>query len=242
MTGRDPGAVSTTPTGSPFQYLVQQQRQPKVFYGEPYEDAEDWLDHFERVAAFNGWDNRFKLPNVYFSLEENARTWYENNESTMSSWEEFCQRLLATYPNSDRKEKAEAALQTRNQRPNESVAMYAEHMAHLFKRADPSMTDDTKVRHLMRGVKQGIFAGLMRSPPTTASEFVCEATTIERALHQRARHYSRNEPALPNVSGMDSLGLRELVRQIVREELQRLQQGQVPPAPLSIAELVREET
>lgn len=103
------------------------------------------------------------------------------------------------------------------------------------------MTDDTKVRHLMRGVKQDIFAGLMRSPPRTVAEFVHEATTIERALHQRARHCNRNEPVLSNVSEMDGLGLRELVRQIVREELQRRQQGQVPPAPLPIAELVREE-
>lgn len=117
--------------------MVQQQRSPKVFYGAPYEDAEDWLDHFEHVATFNGWDNGFKRRNVYFSLEEDTRAWYENNESTMPSWEEFRQRLLATYPNSDRKEKAEAALQARNQRPNDRVAMYAEHMTRLFRRADP---------------------------------------------------------------------------------------------------------
>lgn len=198
------------------------------------------LDYFDRVATLNHWDNGFKLRHVYFLLEEDARTWYENNQSKMSSRKAFRQRLLATNPNSDHKEKAEAAHQARNQRPNESVAMYAEHMARLFRQADLSMTDDTKVRHLMRGVKRDIFAGLLRSPPRTVAEFVHEAT-IERALHQRARHYNRNEPVLSNVPEKDGLGLRELVRQIVREELQRLQQGQVSPAPLSIAELVREE-
>lgn len=202
---------------------------------------EDWLDHFERVATFNGWDDERKRKHVYFSLEDSAQTWFENRKSTMPSWEEFRQRLLAAYTNSDRKEKAEAALQARNQRPNESVAMYAEDMARLFRRADSAMTDEKQVRHLMRGVKQEIFAGLIRCPPRTVDEFVREATTIERALHHRARHYNRDEPVVSSVTEMEGSGLRELVRQIVREELQRLQQGQVSPASMSVAEIVREE-
>ncbi|KAH9375258.1 hypothetical protein HPB48_022448 [Haemaphysalis longicornis] len=82
----------------------------------------------------------------------------------MSSWEEFRQRLLATSPNSYRKKKSEAALQNQNQCPNESVTPYAEHMARLFRREDPSLTDYMKVRHLMHGVKRGIFAGYCGVP------------------------------------------------------------------------------
>lgn len=119
--------------------------------------------------------------------------------------------------------------------------MYADDMARLFRRADPAMKEGKKVRHLMRGVKQDIFAGLIRSPQRTVAEFVGEAATIERALHQRARQYNLEEAVLSCVPEQASSGLRELVRQIFREELQRLQQEPVSSASVSIAKIMRDE-
>lgn len=58
----------------------------------------------------------------------------------------------------------------------------------LFGRSDPSMPEDKKLRHLMRGVKQEIFAGLMRSPPGTVPGFVEEVTVIDRALARQNSH------------------------------------------------------
>lgn len=242
MTGRNTGVVDAPPPPTPsIQYVVHQPRTPKIFYGESFEDVEDWLEQFERVAAFNEWNEERKLHNVYYALEEGARTWFENYEAKMTSWEEFRRRILAAYVTGDRKETAEAALQARSQRPNESVTTYAEDMSRLFRRADPDMAEDKKVRHLMRGVKEEIFAGLVRNPPLTVSEFIKEATAIERALRQRARQYHREGATVSNVAQLGMPGLREIVRQIVREELHRLQLGNVSPASVSIAEIVREE-
>ncbi|KAK8771557.1 hypothetical protein V5799_025197 [Amblyomma americanum] len=179
----------------PAPILYHTPRTPPSFRGDVYENAEDWLDIFERVARYNGWSDDRKLHNVYFALEDSARTWYENHEGNLSTWETFRQNLIATFPNADRREKAEAALRSRNQRTNESVRMYVEDMTRLFKRADPSMAEETKLRHLMRGVKQELFAGLVRSPPRTVAEFLTEATTMETTLLQRARQYNRDHLA-----------------------------------------------
>lgn len=246
MTGRDNSAPVPPATPTPVEFVIHQPRVPKSFHGDAFEDVEDWLDQFERVASFNGWNEQRKRQNVYFALDDPARTWFENNEATMSSWEEFRRRLLATYVSIDRKEKAENALQARNQRPNESVAMYVEDMVRLFRRADPSMPDDKKLRHLMRGVKQEIFAGLIRNPPGTVPEFVAEATSIERALQQRARQHSHPEAAAPGTNILTALegnvdGLCELIRRIVREELQAMRHGPVSTSTVSVAELVRDE-
>ncbi|XP_049270134.1 uncharacterized protein LOC119385971 [Rhipicephalus sanguineus] len=230
---------------TPSQLIVSQPVIPKVFHGDSFEDAEDWLDHFERVANINQWNEERKLRNVYVALEDSERVWYENHEASLTSWEEFRRQLLCTFGNSDRREKAEAALRTRNQRTNETVAMYIEDMSRLFKRADPSMTEDKKVRHLMHGVKQELFAGLVRNPPRTVAEFRSEATTIETTLHQRARQYNRDVACTS--AGVYSAGvpdnldtLRELVRSVVRVELRKLQSPDVAPE-LSIADVVREE-
>lgn len=194
---RTTDAATMTSQVTPAQLVVSQPRKPPTFHGDSFEDVEDWLELFERVASFNEWDERQKLRNVYFALEDFAKTWFENHEPSLSSWEEFRRQLLATYASTDRKEKAEIALQARNQLTNENVAMYIEDMSRLFKRADPTMNEDKKLRHLMRGVKQELFAVLVRNPPRTVADFRAEATSIEKTLEQRARQYNREASCAP---------------------------------------------
>lgn len=231
---------------TPGQVVFHQPRTPSSFNGDVFEDAEDWLDQYERVAEFNGWDQGRKLRNVYFSLDHSANTWFENHEREMTNWEEFRRKFLATYARNDRREKAEAALHCRIQRPNESVAMYYEDMSRLFRRADPSMAEDKKLRHLMRGVKQELFAGLVRNPPHTVTEFITEASTMERTLEQRARQYDRNQ----NCASVDMLSaalgsspdaLRELIRSVVREELRLAELAKTSPTFASLEQVVRAE-
>ncbi|KAM7294792.1 hypothetical protein ISCGN_024297 [Ixodes scapularis] len=91
---------------------------------------------------------------------------------------------------------------------------------------------------------------LFGNPPTTVDGFVTEVTNIERALPARASHYHRlaGVPVLPtvascrldlNTASVD--GLREIVRDIVREELREMLPGANRPSSLSLAEVVREE-
>ncbi|XP_077512923.1 juvenile hormone acid O-methyltransferase-like [Amblyomma americanum] len=58
----------------------------KSFNGDIFEDVEDWLQRYEQVTAFNQWDDAAYLRNVYFSLDDGARTWFENRENQLSSW------------------------------------------------------------------------------------------------------------------------------------------------------------
>lgn len=233
-------------TGQPPASLVLHTPQwPRPFHGEPFEDVEDWLDDFDRVAEVNDWDERKKLRRVYFALEDSARTWFANHEPSITTWQEFQRQIRDTYSSPARKERAEQALQSRVQKPNESVAMFVEDMSRLFKRADPGMTEAKKVRLLMRAVKEQLFAGLMRRPPATVAEFVSEATTMERALQQRSSVYDRQitlGSASPSLSlPCDTDALRELVRSVVREELDRLQGVRFQPTATSLTDIVREE-
>ncbi|XP_077551644.1 uncharacterized protein LOC144165723 [Haemaphysalis longicornis] len=230
------------------QVTFQQPREPNCFHGEAFEDVDDWLDHFERVARFNQWNNNNKLHNVYFSLKDGAETWFLNNEASMQTWEEFREKLLETFSSTDRCDHAMRLLDSRIQKPNESVAMFAEDMARLFKRADPAMAEAKKLRYLMNGVKEQLFAGLVRNPPQTVQAFIKEATAIERALQERSRQYNRHtNHASSNVAMLSTVNerdLRDLVRTIVQEELRKLKVSSPEPviaSAFSIAEIVREE-
>ncbi|KAH8035890.1 hypothetical protein HPB51_010642 [Rhipicephalus microplus] len=128
--------------------------------------------------------------------------------------------------------------------------MFAEDMTRLFGRADPEMPEDRKLRYLMRGVKEQLFAGLVRNPPTTVAEFTKEATATERALQQRYRQQNPlNVRASSPVTTAASLcdndrPLQEVIRKILREELRQL--GLIPateptPALSFVADVVRDE-
>lgn len=224
--------------------IVNAPRTPNPFHGDAFEDVEDWLDHFDRVATFNDWDDRRKLKNVYFSLLDAARVWYENHEASFTSWQEFYRLLRDAFSTPERKERAEQALSSRFQMPNETVAMFVEDMTRLFRRADPLMPEDKKVRMLMRGVKEQLFAGLVRNPPTTVSQFVREATVMERMLRQRLSQYERQTTMTAACSLVpardDRESLTELIRQVVREELQR-HYGSAPPSAAALTDVIREE-
>lgn len=236
---------------SPTYVTVQNQRVPEPFHGDTYEDADDWLDQYERVARSNRWSPDEKVSNLYFSLQGSAKTWFHNREGSFATWDEFSRRFLETFRNTDRRETAQRLLEARIQKPNEAVAMFAEDMARLFRRADPSMPESKKVSHLMRSVKEKLFAGLVRNPPTTVDEFIREATSIERALQQRYRQYDRpaaDAPAGAAVLGVpDERTLRQLIRDIVREEIAKENARQAAPPPpqectvASVAEVVRNE-
>lgn len=247
VTMTSPQAAMEVPTSStPIYCTVQNPLMPSPFHGELFEDVDDWLSEFERVAAINYWDDAAKLRNVYSCLKDGARTWFLNRDDVLTSWREFQHRLLETYRSPDRRERAERALQARIQMPNETVTMYVEDMTRLFKRADPAMPEEKKLRYLMRGVKEQLFAGLVRSPPKSVAEFLTEAATMEKVLHQRSALFDRqvntaSSPEFRATLGSNSIEwIREIVRSVVREEIQKLY-GPRQPEVGSIASVIRDE-
>ncbi|XP_077541293.1 uncharacterized protein LOC144153539 [Haemaphysalis longicornis] len=201
--------------------VLQQPREPPSFHGSPAEDPEDWLEQVERVRMFNRWDDAETLRQVFFYLEDSARIWFENHESFLESWNDFRTKVLTTFTTVVRKEWAEVLVQTRTPQPNENIAVYVEEKKRIFRRSDPCMAEEKKLRFLMRGVKEELFAGLVRSQPKTVAEFVTEASTIEKALEMRAKQYDRNIVSAANANYFDSTripadSLRETIHAIVR--------------------------
>lgn len=227
MTSTQDPVQAPTPS-TPIYCTVQNPLMPSPFHGAQHEDVDDWLSEFERVAAINYWDDAAKLRNVYTCLKDGAKTWFLNRDDVLTSWREFQRRLLETYRSPDRRERAERALQSRIQMPNETVSMYVEDMTRLFKRADPAMAEEKKLRHLMRGVKEQLFAGLVRSPPKSVAEFLTEAATMERVLHQRSAQFDRqvNAASTPEIfatpGSKSPEWIREIIRSVVREEMEKM--------------------
>ncbi|KAK8778689.1 hypothetical protein V5799_019969 [Amblyomma americanum] len=164
-------------------YVPVTPRSVTPFCADGLDDVEDWVQHYERVARLNGWTPDQYLQNLYFSLDATAKYWFENPEESLTSWEICKSELLRTFANQHRQQHAEDLLHVRIQAPTESVRSFVEDVLRLSARADPRATEEKKVQALMRGIRNDIFGGLVRNPPTAVAEFVAEVLTS--SMHWR---------------------------------------------------------
>ncbi|KAG0434787.1 hypothetical protein HPB47_018889 [Ixodes persulcatus] len=218
-----PRKKTATMTTPPVVVLPVAARTPVSFHGEPYETSRTgynitnvWpaITDGHRSSAFRMCTSLWKARHAP-GLKTTKRRFRRGKNSRPS-----CDAPLPT--NSDDSVPKNSCERETKGRPRASQAS-VEDVLHLMNRADPNAPEEKKLRVLMRGVKENIFGGLVRSPPTTVEGFITEATNIERALQARAAHYHRGPGvAAFSSSGCNNTDIREIIRDIVREELKKL--------------------
>ncbi|UYV64979.1 hypothetical protein LAZ67_3002638, partial [Cordylochernes scorpioides] len=227
-------------------YFVQHlPRNPSMFSGEDGEDPLTWLKGYKRVAKHNHWDETLCLANVYFYLNGTALKWFENNEETIRNWEEFTTQLESVFGKSESlRLLAEKKLKIRAQLKGESTEFYIQDVLRLCKEVDLQMSEGDKISHLMKGIVEELYQALLPRDINNTDQFVSECRRIE-ALHRRRVTPAKYE-RLPNVASLDvcddNTDLSSMIRQIVREEVQRaLAAPREEPRIATIEDMVREE-
>ena len=249
---KTPAGTSTAANIIPPIPIVTYQlpRSPCIFTGDSQQDANRWLKDFDRISAYNRWDDQMCLANVIFYLAGTARQWFDNNEDTFTNWSVFRESLKSTFCRAaDIKRLAERQLLTRAQQNGETSESYIQDVLALCRKANPSMPEEEKVAHLMKGIAEDLYQILSSQEYDTVDAFVKRCRHIE-SLRRRRIARPRFQ-RLPNVSAVsaetDSDDLRSLIRTIVREELQKvLPEAQCfteagPETTNDIASVVREE-
>ncbi|UYV63976.1 hypothetical protein LAZ67_2006231, partial [Cordylochernes scorpioides] len=227
-------------------YFVQHlPRNPSMFSGEDGEDPHTWLKGYNRVAKYNHWDETLCLANVYFYLNGTALKWFENNEETIRNWGEFNTQLESVFGKSESlRLLAEKKLKIRAQLKGESTEFYIQDVLRLCKEVDLQMSEEDKISHLMKGIVEELYQALLPKDINNTDQFVSECRRIE-ALHRRRVTPAKYE-RLPNVASLDvcndNTDLSSMIRQIVREEVQRaLAAPREEPRIATIEDMVREE-
>lgn len=121
--------MSDVPTSTPV--ILQQPRVSQTFHGYATEDPEKWLKQFKRVAKINWRNEEMKLQYVYVSLDGPAKTWYENHDTTLTTWYILRNEVLRIFNSIMRKERARLLLESSTQQSNETVNVYAEKIKRL---------------------------------------------------------------------------------------------------------------
>ncbi|UYV79931.1 K02A2.6-like [Cordylochernes scorpioides] len=227
-------------------YVVQHlPRNPSIFSGEDGEDLQKWLKGYARVARYNHWDETLCLTKVYFYLSGTALKWFENNEESIQTWKEFTSQLENVFGKKENsKLQAEKKLKTRAQLKGESTECYIQDLLCLCKEVDPQMSEEDKISHLMKGIAEELYQALLPSDLQSTEQFITECRRVEALRCRRVTptRYQR----LPNVASLcdqdDGEDLSSMIRQIVREEVQRaLGSTREEPKISTIEDMVKEE-
>lgn len=266
-TSRPPSPALTTPTavGSnsiqppqpwPVWHPSSRQRDPKVFSGLGDEEIEEWLDIYERISTYNRWDNANKLANIIFYFTDVAKTWYLNHETEWHTWEAFTTRAKEIFGRPEnRRATAERRLNFRVQQQGESYTAYIEDVLRLCRRANEQMQEGERVRHLLKGISEEAFAMFLNQPPPDVNAVVSGCTRLAEARQHRvlslgaAVSVPGHLPPVPQhlpspaIQPTTQDGLRSLIREIVREELNQLlaQPSASPTSQAPIQHVIRNE-
>lgn len=244
-----------TQTASQARICQVRQRDPPFFSGSSDDDVDDWLVQYCRVSSHNAWDDDAKLANVVFFLKDTALQWFENHEAALTSWTTFCESIKKLFGRpSQRKRYAIQRLSTRAQVLGETCTCYIEDVLSLCRRADPTMTEQDKVNHILKGIAEDIFNFLAPKSPKTVTELIDECGKFEELRNRRvSSDFQRLPQTIVTSSPCDTLSLVELVRRVVAEEIRlalpptqtsahtRVPQQNLPP-PTSIQEAFTEVT
>lgn len=221
-----PGTSSAQVNFAPVPILTYQlPRNPCIFTGGDDQDASKWLKDFERIASYNRWDEQMCLANVIFYLTGTARQWFDNNEDTFADWTTFKISLTNTFCRTeDLKRKAETLLHTRAQQIGESSESYTQDVLSLCRKVNPSMPEDEKIAHLMKGITEDLYQILSAQDYDTVEAFVKRCRHIESLRRRRVTRPKFQR--LPNVSTFSAetelSDIRCIIRDIIREELQKV--------------------
>lgn len=222
--------VSTT------SFPAARQRDPPTFSGTGMIDVEDWLATYERVGKYNGWNDAAKLNNVAFYLTDIAKTWFLNHEADLPSWTSFSTRVGELFGKpASRKAEAQEKLSRRIQLEGEKYISYIEDILTLCSRADAAMPEPVKINHIMKGISQEAFQFLVTKSPSTVQQLVELCQALQDATNNHVRRppvTAYGQTNLPAIESANIDSLRSLIRDIVREELQRLA---TPPSGQSLS-------
>ena len=127
---------------------------PTLFLGKPEEDAQEWLDNFENIAAANRWDDNRKLQVISVYLLKTAKRWLDENRANITAWTGIYRSVIGTFKYeflkkfmTDRKKTLWIREFQNLKQGKGNIDTYIDEFTRLYKKVDPTgaWTEEMKV-------------------------------------------------------------------------------------------------
>lgn len=152
------------------------------FSGLDFEDVEEYLIRFERIADCNSWNPDQRKQHLPAFLRGAAESWHHSYHLTNPdcSWDEFKDSLRAAFPGGQ-KLVLQKNLFTKVQGSEETIPAYFHFMRYLCDRVDPNMAEATRADCIIRGLRQPYLSMVITANPRSCADLWAVLQRIHQA-------------------------------------------------------------
>ncbi|UYV74255.1 hypothetical protein LAZ67_11002642, partial [Cordylochernes scorpioides] len=157
------------------------------------EDPRPWIESLEEIGFLYHWADYIIAHYAAMNMTGSAKTWLNLHKASFTSWENIKIRLIQDFSLDANKEELRMKL-NRMQHWNEPAIRFAEDILVLCNKVDPAMEEETKIDHVIGGLKKEYSFALYLNPPKTTDELlvVCKKMdSFEKKYRERVEK-SRN--------------------------------------------------
>jgi hypothetical protein len=156
-------------------------KNPKTFKGGK-DDVKKWIEDIEHLLDLANIPESTRLNLISYSLRGDALEWFKNNRTSLTSWSVFVLELKRAFTSSFHEELAFKKLESYSQGENQSIRTFFNEVLKLCKEADSSMSDATKLKHLLSKTKPSIQFEVRKKKPTSTTEYLEYAKEAEELI------------------------------------------------------------
>ncbi|XP_075526648.1 N-acetylated-alpha-linked acidic dipeptidase 2-like [Dermacentor variabilis] len=151
---------------------------------------------------------------VYFALKDAARTWFENREPILTTRDLFHNGFLQTVTSVLPKERAGAVLEARVQLSNETIAIFVEEKARLFRHGDPDGPEEKNLPVVEEGGSH--LPDLSLHPPKVSAD--ARGRLKKETMNFAAPMVQRLRSSIDSMlAELDAQGIAEYFRSLTAE-------------------------
>ncbi|CAF4617830.1 unnamed protein product, partial [Didymodactylos carnosus] len=144
------------------------------FSGSTSQEVSDWIDDFSNKCDQLQLDDAQRLSVVIDLLTGNAKLWYDTHKDTIDTWRTLKNKLTAyfTLVTGTDHFQLEQKLYNRRRQPNELAIDYCHNVLKLCSKVNKSMDDETRLKHLTKGLNAAAQLHMDLKSPDTTEEFL----------------------------------------------------------------------
>ncbi|UYV75458.1 hypothetical protein LAZ67_13000337 [Cordylochernes scorpioides] len=135
------------------------------------EDPRPWIESLEEIGFLYHWADYIISRYAAMNMTGSAKTWLNLHKASFTSWENIKIRLIQDFSLDANKEELRMKL-NRMQHWNEPAIRFAEDILVLCNKVDPAMEEETKIEHVIGGLKKEYSFALYLNPPKTTDDLL----------------------------------------------------------------------
>ena len=160
------------------------------FSGSTSQEVSDWIDDFSNKCEQLQLDDTQRLSIAIDLLKGNAKLWYDTHKDIIDNWLTLKNKLTSYFKlvTGTDQFQLEQKLYNRRRQHNELAIDYCHNVLKLCSKVNQYMDDDTRLKHLIKGLNAAAQRHMDLKNPTTTEKFLEALIQYDKWQEEEKNH------------------------------------------------------